>query len=102
MLARVTFLVALIGVALVGCNRPQRPLQAPTDDPNWLLGYHQGLDDGHNDTGAYAGGFKDGIDEGRDQVCDEIRRYNQKMAKTLNDNTEICGWPDMDSPEKSN
>jgi hypothetical protein len=43
-----------------------------------------------------------GIEKGRDQVCGEIRRYKFSMAKDLDENTQICGWPDMDDPKKSN
>ena len=97
------FLVACLALlALTSCSKPPASRsKMPTDDPNWLLGYHQGLDDGRSDKGAYAKGLKDGIDAARDQVCDEIRRYSAKMAKDLNDNTEICGWPDLGASESA-
>jgi hypothetical protein len=74
---------------------------------SWLLGYREG-----QVTGAFRllheMGEEDardehvGIDKGRDQVCNEIRRYKFSMAKDLDENTEICGWPDMDGPNFSN
>jgi hypothetical protein len=46
--------------------------------------------------------IEDSIDTGRDQVCNEIRRYKLAMAKDLDENTQICGYADMDSLENSN
>jgi hypothetical protein len=73
---------------------------------SWLLGYQMG-----QRTGAfhllYEMGEQEGIDykaakdESRDQVCNEIRRYKLSMAKDLDENTQICGWSDMDGPEIS-
>jgi hypothetical protein len=71
---------------------------------SWLLGYREG-----EQTGAFgmlhqirAEVEKAGIDKGRDQVCDEIRNYKFSMAKDLDQNTQICGWPDMGGPKNSN
>ncbi len=73
---------------------------------SWMLGYHEG-----QQTGAYrmlhqldSGDTreKNGIEKGRDQVCDEIRRYKFSMAKDLDEHTKICGWADMDKAENSN
>jgi len=77
---------------------------------SWMLGYREG-----QLTGAFSllhqmgpendkneNDQNDGIDKGRDQVCDEIRRYKESMARDLDENTQICGWRDMDGPENSN
>ncbi len=78
---------------------------------SWMLGYREG-----QQTGAFSllhqmGAENDkknendknaGVDKGRDQVCDEIRRYKESMARDLDENTQICGWPDMDDPQNSN
>lgn len=78
---------------------------------SWLFGYHEG-----QQTGAFrmlremgadpaavsARSESDGIDRGRDQVCNEIRRYKFSIAKDLDENTQICCWSDMDGPENSN
>jgi hypothetical protein len=78
---------------------------------SWLLGYHEGQKTGAfrllHEMGAdsatvSARSESNGIEKGRDQVCGEIRRYKFSMAKELDENTQICGWPDMDGPEESN
>lgn len=76
---------------------------------SWMIGYHQG-----QRTGAFhllremdanyvrdsKADIDEGRDKGRDQVCDDIRRYKFSIAKDLDENTQICGWPDMDGPKK--
>ena len=68
--------VAALVVLLGSCSRTYK---APTDDPNWLVGYNQGL--------------REGIDQGHDDVCNAIKRYKPSMAEDLDENTQICGWP---------
>jgi hypothetical protein len=68
---------------------------------SWLWGYHEG-----EQTGAFhllsqvRGDFerdaKDQADMDRDQVCNEIRKYKESIARDLDENTQICGWRDMD------
>ena len=78
---------------------------------SWMLGYREGQKTGAfrllHEMGAEpatvnARSENNGIEKGRDQVCDEIRRYKESMARDLDENTQICGWPDMDGPENSN
>jgi len=69
---------------------------------SWMLGYREGRQTGavrllHEMSLEYAEDYK-----GRPQVCDEIRHYKLSMAKDLNDNTQICRWPDLDGPKNSN
>jgi hypothetical protein len=77
----------------------------------WLIGYHQGQQTGAfhllREMGADSAAIdakseNDGIEKGREQVCNEIRRYKFSMAKDLDENTQICGWRDMDNLENSN
>ena len=74
---------------------------------SWLLGYHQGQQTGafhllrEMDT-SFTLDVKNAKDIDRDQVCNEIRRYKLSMARDLDENTQICGWPDMDDAENSN
>ena len=74
---------------------------------SWLHGYREGQRTGayqllrETDT-SYTRDVKNGMDMDRDRVCNEIRRYKLSMARDLDENTEICGWPDMDGPEDSN
>jgi hypothetical protein len=73
----------------------------------WLLGYHEGQQTGafhllRQMGRSYTRDVNDGMDMDRDRVCDEIRRYKESMARDLDENTQICGWPDMDGPENSN
>jgi hypothetical protein len=78
--ARLAILACLI--LLAGCGKIiERHWNVATDDPNWLAGYHEGLDQG--------------VDRGRDQVCDEILHYKPAMAHDLDENTEICGYEDQ-------
>lgn len=70
-------------VLLSGCEKiVEKHWNVPTDDPNWLAGYHEGL--------------SQGIDRGRDAVCDEILHYKPAMAHDLDENTEICGYDSDD------
>jgi hypothetical protein len=82
---RVWFLMALLAVTIAGCSKP-KSWNVPTDDPNWVLGYKQGL--------------KDGADQAREDVCNEIRRYKKSIAYDLNENTQICRWAANESPSK--
>jgi len=69
---------------------------------SWLWGYHEG-----QQTGAFSllhqieekqqiDAAQNNLDMDRDQVCNEIRSYKLSIAKDLDENTEICGWRDMD------
>lgn len=69
---------------------------------SWLWGYHEG-----QQTGAFSllhqiegrqeiDEAQNNLDMDRDQVCNEIRSYKLSIAKDLDENTEICGWRDMD------
>jgi hypothetical protein len=74
---------------------------------SWLLGYRQGQQIGafqlvRQMDQSYSRDVKDGMDMDRDQVCGEIRRYKPSIARDLDENTQICGWPDMDGPDESN
>ena len=77
MAGRIWLLIALVMVGMTGCDRV-KTYNVPTDDPNWGLGHVQGL--------------KEGIEQGRADVCEEIKKYNNSMAYDLNENTQICGW----------
>jgi hypothetical protein len=86
-------------------------LVALTLTASWMLGYREGEQTGgfrlvHEMDGQYdrdkKGDMDEGRDMGRDQVCNEIRAYKVSIAKDLNDNTQICGWHDLDDPIKSN
>jgi hypothetical protein len=80
---RVWVAVFLAVAGLAGCSKIiEKHWNVPTDDPNWVTGYHEG--------------FGAGVDEGRDQVCNEIKRYKPAMAHELDENTEICGYEDED------
>jgi hypothetical protein len=72
---------------------------------SWLLGYQQGQRTGAFELVremdvSYARDVKNDSDMDRDQVCNEIRRYKKSIARDLDENTQICGWRDMDGPEK--
>lgn len=86
---------ALVLILAVGCVT------------SWLLGYHEGQQTGafrllREMDRTYKLDIKNATDIDRDQVGDEIRSYKFSMAKDLDENTQICGWPDMDGPEKLN
>jgi hypothetical protein len=73
---------------------------------SWMLGYRQGQQTGafqlrDEEEVAYVTDRKNDFDEDRDQVCNEIRRYKLSMAKDLDENTQICGYDDMDWPGNS-
>lgn len=74
-------------VLLSGCEKiVEKHWNVSTDDPNWLAGYQEGLNQG--------------IDRGREQVCDEILHYKQSVARDLDENTEICGYDQWDDREQ--
>lgn len=69
---------------------------------SWLWGYHEG-----QQTGAFSllqqikekqepDDAQNNLDMDRDKVCNEIRNYKPSIAQDLDENTEICGWSDMD------
>lgn len=69
---------------------------------SWLWGYHEG-----QQTGAFSllqqikekqepDDAQNNLDMDRDKVCNEIRNYKPSIAQDLDENTEICGWRDMD------
>jgi len=69
---------------------------------SWLWGYHEG-----QQTGAFSllqqikekqeiDDAQNNLDMDRDKVCNEIRSYKLSIAKDLDENTDICGWRDMD------
>ncbi len=78
---------------------------------SWLWGYHEG-----RQTGAFyllrqyseasereaARDEQTETDMARDRVCNEIRHYKFSIAKDLDENTQICGWSDIDGRERSN
>jgi len=73
----------------------------------WLFGYHEGQQTGafhllREMDRTFTLDVKNAADMDRDQVCNEIRRYKLSMAKELDENTDICGYADMDRPEDSN
>ena len=51
---------------------------------------------------SYDRDIKNNNDMDRDEVCNEIRAYKKSIARDLDENTQICGWRDMDGPEISN
>jgi hypothetical protein len=70
----------------------------------WLFGYHQGQQTGafhllHEMGETYTRDVRDDMDMDRDRVCNEIRDYKVSMAKELDENTEICGYADMDGSQ---
>ncbi|MBI3678525.1 MAG: hypothetical protein HY243_18100 [Proteobacteria bacterium] len=76
---------------------------------SWMLGYREGQQEGAfrllREGAEYTidtKEIKDVMDMDRDQVCNEIRDYKLSMARDLDENTQICGWPDMDGPKNSN
>jgi hypothetical protein len=74
---------------------------------SWLLGYHQGQQTGafhlmREMDRTFTLDVKNARDMDRDEICDEIRDYKLSIARDLDENTQICGWPDMDGREKSN
>ncbi len=74
---------------------------------SWLLGYHQGQQTSafhlmREMDRSFTLDVKNASDMNRDQVCNEIRDYKLSIARDLDENTQICGWPDMDGSEKSN
>ncbi|HEY2034012.1 MAG TPA: hypothetical protein VGH02_10045 [Rhizomicrobium sp.] len=86
---------ALILVALLGCAA------------SWMLGYREGKQTGayqlvHEMGTSYDRDVKNNKDMDRDQICWEIRRYKRSIAKDLDENTQICGYRDMDGPEPMN
>ena len=91
-MARAGVLLFVVALGLVG---------------SWLFGYHEGQRTGAYNLlrqmdRTYEIDVKNAKDMDRDQVCNEIRSYKLSMAKDLDENTQICGWPDMDGPENSN
>jgi hypothetical protein len=73
---------------------------------SWMLGYREGQQTGafqllRQMNRTYQIDVKNAADVDRDRVCDEIRDYKLSMARDLDENTQICGWPDMDGPENS-
>lgn len=73
----------------------------------WLLGYRDGRQTGafhllREMDESFELDRKSAMDMDRDGVCNEIRRYKLSIARDLDENTQICGWPDMDGPENSN
>jgi hypothetical protein len=84
---RVQFAILASVILLSGCEKiAARHWNVPTDDPNWLAGYKEGL--------------SQGVDQGRDNVCGEIFKYKQSVARDLDENTEICGHDQWDQPGK--
>lgn len=67
----------------------------------WMLGYREGQQAGafrlvHDLGVSYDRDVKNQKDIDRDDVCNEIRHYKLAVARDLDENTEICGWRDMD------
>jgi hypothetical protein len=74
---------------------------------SWLHGYREGQQTGAYDLvrqmdKSYDRDIKNNDDMNRDEVCNEIRAYKKSIARDLDENTQICGWRDMDGPEISN
>ena len=74
---------------------------------SWLLGYREGQQTGAYNLvrqmdKSYDRDIKNNKDLDRDEVCNEIRAYKESIAKDLDENTQICGWPSMDGHENSN
>ena len=70
-------------ILLSGCEKiVEKHWNVATDDPNWLAGYQEGL--------------RQGADRGRDDVCGEIFKYKQSLARDLDENTQICGYDQWD------
>jgi hypothetical protein len=78
---------------------------------SWLAGYHEGEENGAfnllrqtNDASDRTAEIMEQAeaDRVREQVCNEIRRYKFSLAKDLDENTQICGWPDMDNRRDPN
>lgn len=93
MIARVSVVLFTVAMGLVA---------------SWLLGYHEGQQTGaynllYQMGRTYEPDVKDAEDIDRDQICNEIRRYKESIARDLDEHTQICGWPDMDDEgERSN
>jgi hypothetical protein len=84
-MARVAVLILLAAVGLTA---------------SWMLGYREGQQTGafrlaHDMDASKDRDIQSDINIGRDQVCNEIRRYKISIAKDLNDNTQICDFPDL-------
>lgn len=78
---RILILASLI--VLTGCEKiVEKRWNVPTDDPNWVAGHQEGV--------------REGIDQGREQVCEEILHYKPAVARDLDENTEICGYDKWD------
>ena len=63
-------LIVVVAAALLaaGCSKPAPATdKASTDDPNYMRGYHAGLDDGQSDT------------------CNKIATYKRAMSDELRD-----------------
>jgi hypothetical protein len=93
MMARAGVLLFTVALGLVG---------------SWLFGYHEGQRTGAyyllrqmDKSSDYEIDLKNAMDTDRDKVCSEIKSYKLSMARDLDENTQICGWPDMDGPENS-
>jgi hypothetical protein len=74
---------------------------------SWLVGYREGQQTGafslvRQMDKSYDRDIKNNNDMDRDEVCNEIRAYKKSIARDLDENTQICGWRDMDGPENSN
>ena len=78
MIVRALLLASLVMIGGAGCSKVKSS-NVPSDDPDYALGYKQGR--------------SDAVDQGREQVCNEIKRYKQAIADDLDENTNICNWP---------
>ena len=64
----VLIVVAAAALLAAGCSKPAPASgKAATDDPNYMRGYHNGLDDGQTDT------------------CNKIATYKRAMSDELRD-----------------
>jgi hypothetical protein len=86
MIVRALLLATALMIGVTGCSKV-KSTNIPTDDPNYAQGYKQGR--------------SDAVDQGRGQVCNDIKRYKQSIADDLDENTSICNWPTPHRP-KSN
>jgi hypothetical protein len=73
---------------------------------SWMLGYYEGQQVGavrlaHDVDAPYDRAVQDDINKGRDQVCGEIKSYKLSIAADLENNTQICDFPDLDSSNNS-
>lgn len=78
----------------------------PSLAASWMLGYHEGQQTGafrllRQMDQSFILDVRNAEDIDRDQVCNEIRRYKLSIAKDLDENTEICGYSDMDGSDNS-